>query len=100
MHQDKVTCLESMHSIEGKANEVMTNAFPGMIDLNTNNVIPISKAHMTGNPIYAMLGGGNATNYGYKINTLSNFTIYQKDMMKSQIRTDFLMFMMLYNIYY
>ena len=51
-----------MHSIEGKANEMMKHAFPGVMDVSTGNVIPLSKAHMSNNPIYVLLGGGNTTN--------------------------------------
>ena len=80
MHPMKYSAI--MHSIEGKANEMMKHAFPGIMDVNSGNVIPLSKANMSNNPIYALLGGGNTTNHGYKINTLSNFTTYQKDMMK------------------
>ena len=80
MHPMKYAAI--MHSIEGKANEIMKNAFPGVMDINTGNVMPISRANMADNPLYVLLGGGNATNYGYKLNTLSNFTNYQKDMMK------------------
>ena len=71
-----------MRSIEGEVNNVMKKTFASTIDVDTGNIYPIPSHNFSNNPVYAMLGAGLSTNYGYQINTAKRFTGYQKNMLK------------------
>ena len=80
MHPMKYAAI--MRSIESKANEGMKMAFTSTVDVETGRQYPIPSSSFSNNPIYALLGGGRSTTYGYQINTNKIFSSYQKNMMK------------------